>query len=45
MALVEPGARLRLYCVLLALGFGSWTAYDLAARLPRLRRALAEVAR
>jgi hypothetical protein len=43
-ALFETGARLRLFGALGALGFGAWTAYDLVSRLPRLRRALAEVA-
>jgi hypothetical protein len=43
-ALVGPGARLRLFASLCALGFGAWTAYDLRKRLPRIRRALAEVA-
>jgi predicted anti-sigma-YlaC factor YlaD len=42
-ALLDP--RMRLYGTLCALGFGAWTAYDLKARLPRLRRALAEVGR
>ncbi len=43
-ALFGMGARLRLFGALGALAFGAWVAYDLAARLPRLRRALAEVA-
>jgi hypothetical protein len=42
--LAAPNLRVRLFSLGCTLLFAAWTAYDLRWKLPRLRRALAEVA-